>query len=358
LIVHDHRSTSIAAASALALGMLLFSHAAARADDGAIAATTPAAAVTSPAPEAAPENVDVTLYRDGRPIIVSTKSSTVGDFLESRGIRIAQGDFVSAPLDSELTDGMKLTYRSLKTVTILDGHRKHVVRSSGDSVADVLSDAGITLGKHDLVRPSLREHPLPSDVIHIEHNSVWTVHHRTTIAAATRYRSSDELAAGSSRTLDSGRSGIRETTMRVVRDQNGELVRTVLGSRIIRAPRARVVERGIAEYSSLATAAERGFTSALHFAGSAIHVIATAYTASCYGCSGFTASGVHAGFGVIAVDPNIIPLGTKLFIPGYGRAVAGDTGGAIVGHRVDLGMNTLAAALRFGRRPVTVYILR
>jgi 3D (Asp-Asp-Asp) domain-containing protein len=67
---------------------------------------------------------------------------------------------------------------------------------------------------------------------------------------------------------------------------------------------------------------------------------------------------MHAGFGIIAVDPHIIPLGTKLMIPGYGRAIAGDTGGAIIGHRVDLGMNTLADAIRFGRRPMTVYVLK
>jgi 3D (Asp-Asp-Asp) domain-containing protein len=358
LIVHDHRSTSIAAASTFALGLLLFSHTAARADDSALTAPAPATAVSSPAPDAAPENVDVTLSCDGRPIIVSTKSQTVGEFLESRGVHPADGDFVSAPLDSELTEGMKLSYRSLKTIVILDGERKHVVRSAAGTVAEVLSEAGLRLGKHDLVRPTLQTQPLPSDVVRIDRNSVWTVHNRSRIAATTRYRSSTDLAAGSSRTLDSGRPGIRETTMRVVRDEDGATVRTVLGTRIIRAPRARIVERGIAGYSSLASAAERGFTSAIHFAGAAIHMIATAYTASCYGCSGFTASGIHAGFGVIAVDPNIIPLGTKLFIPGYGRAVAGDTGGSIVGHRVDLGMNTVAAALRFGRRPITVYILR
>ena len=119
-----------------------------------------------------------------------------------------------------------------------------------------------------------------------------------------------------------------------------------------------MIAKGIAEYSSLARVAERGFASAFRFAGSALHMIATAYTAGCYGCSGITATGVRAGYGVIAVDPRVIPLGTKLFIPGYGRAVAGDTGGSIVGHRVDLGMDTISDAMRFGRRSVTVYILR
>jgi 3D (Asp-Asp-Asp) domain-containing protein len=63
------------------------------------------------------------------------------------------------------------------------------------------------------------------------------------------------------------------------------------------------------------------------------------------------------GVGVVAVDPAIVPLRSVLFIEGYGQAIAGDTGGAIKGHRIDLGFNTAREAYRFGRRPVRVYIL-
>jgi len=65
----------------------------------------------------------------------------------------------------------------------------------------------------------------------------------------------------------------------------------------------------------------------------------------------------RAGHGIVAVDPGVIPLGTKLYIPGYGFAIAGDTGGAIVGHRIDLGFDSLNDAMEFGRRPVKVYTL-
>ena len=81
------------------------------------------------------------------------------------------------------------------------------------------------------------------------------------------------------------------------------------------------------------------------------------WAANCYGCSGRTASGQHAGHGIVAVDPSVIPLGSHLYIPGYGQAIAGDTGGAIHGNRVDLGFNNAADAMQFGRRAVTVYVL-
>ncbi len=62
--------------------------------------------------------------------------------------------------------------------------------------------------------------------------------------------------------------------------------------------------------------------------------------------------------GVVAVDTRFIPLGTRLYIPGYGLAVAADRGSAIKGNRIDLCFNTYAEAVRFGRRIVEVYILR
>ncbi|MGQ0571923.1 MAG: 3D domain-containing protein, partial [Armatimonadota bacterium] len=75
------------------------------------------------------------------------------------------------------------------------------------------------------------------------------------------------------------------------------------------------------------------------------------------GVDGTTAIGLRAGYGVVAVDPQIIPLRSILYIEGYGQAIAGDTGGAIKGHRIDLGFSTAREAYKFGRRPVRVYIL-
>jgi 3D (Asp-Asp-Asp) domain-containing protein len=84
-------------------------------------------------------------------------------------------------------------------------------------------------------------------------------------------------------------------------------------------------------------------------AGSTISVVSTGYC-----LSGRTATGIPAGWGVAAVDPSVIPLGTHLLIPGYGEAVAADTGGAVVGGRIDLWFPTCAQAGGWGSRSVTI----
>lgn len=85
---------------------------------------------------------------------------------------------------------------------------------------------------------------------------------------------------------------------------------------------------------------------------------ATAYLPSDGGGAGITATGIPATYGVAAVDPAVIPLGSRLYIPGYGEAIAADTGGAIYGYRIDLCMESYSEAMNFGRRDVTVYVLR
>ena len=75
-----------------------------------------------------------------------------------------------------------------------------------------------------------------------------------------------------------------------------------------------------------------------------------------YHLPGHTASGLPVGVGVIAVDPTVIPLGTRVFVPGYGPAVAADVGSAIKGNIIDLWMPTTAQALAWGRRTVTITV--
>ena len=85
---------------------------------------------------------------------------------------------------------------------------------------------------------------------------------------------------------------------------------------------------------------------------------ATAYLPTDGSGAGITAMGIPATYGVAAVDPSVIPLGSRLYVPGYGEAIAADTGSAINGYKIDLCMESYEEAMNFGRRTITVYVLR
>lgn len=93
-----------------------------------------------------------------------------------------------------------------------------------------------------------------------------------------------------------------------------------------------------------------------------ITVSASAYTANCNGCSGITATGINLKRNpdakVIAVDPSVIPLGTKVYVEGYGYAIAGDIGGSIKGNKIDVFFPTKSEAFKWGRKNVKIKILQ
>lgn len=95
--------------------------------------------------------------------------------------------------------------------------------------------------------------------------------------------------------------------------------------------------------------------------GQEMSMTATAYTAYCQGCSGVTYTGIdlrsNPNQKVIAVDPNIIPLGSRVWVEGYGEAIAGDIGGAIKGNIIDVFLEDKQEALNWGRKTVTIKIL-
>lgn len=95
----------------------------------------------------------------------------------------------------------------------------------------------------------------------------------------------------------------------------------------------------------------------LPYGSRSVYVEATAYSSAEAGLSAYTATGDICRRGVIAVDPNFIPLGTKVYIPGYGYAVAADVGGAIVGNIIDVAFDSVAECYEFGRKFMEIYII-
>src|SRR5699024_9439351 len=95
--------------------------------------------------------------------------------------------------------------------------------------------------------------------------------------------------------------------------------------------------------------------------GETMTVTATAYTADCDGCTGVTSTGIDLNANpdkkVIAVDPNVIPLGSEVYVEGYGTAIAGDVGGAIQGDKIDLHVPSKEEAYNWGVQTVEITVL-
>ncbi len=173
---------------------------------------------------------------------------------------------------------------------------------------------------------------------------------REPIPYPTLRKSSSELRSGSSKTVRAGINGEKKITYRVTLKDGVEIRRETVTTKTLKNPVPEVITVG-----SRTTLASRGYLSGRKM----IVMSATGYSPSPSenGGSSRTATGLKIGHGIVAVDPKFIPLGTRLYIEGYGHAVAGDTGGAIKGNRIDLGHDTMSASNRFGRKKVKVYIL-
>jgi 3D (Asp-Asp-Asp) domain-containing protein len=316
----------------------------------------PLSAVAALAP--APVQHVVVFQSDGTATQHASKAHNVSEFLAERGITPRDADYVRPSGDTPLSDNLVIEYRAAVPVRIVTATRNVTVDSSAPDVGALLEQQHVAIGQYDEVQPSLDAPVVANSTIRVLRVTKWvmTEHHK--IAPKVIHKIDFTLPPGKTKVVAAGSGGERQTMVRYTRVDYGRVQKSVIGSRMVRKPRERVIAEGIGEYAAFAQLAKRGLEKTSYIASSAISMVATAYTAGCIGCSGYTASGARAGHGIVAVDPSVIPLGTKLYIPGYGLAIAGDTGGAIRGNRIDLGFNSLSDAMQFGRRVVTVYKLR
>jgi 3D (Asp-Asp-Asp) domain-containing protein/uncharacterized protein YabE (DUF348 family) len=300
----------------------------------------------------------VTFQSNGTIAQLTTNAATVGDLLRERNVTVGPRDYLSPQVEVPLSDGLVVIYRAAVPVTVQTSHLRVATISAAEDVGALLAEQHVLVGPDDVVWPALAD-PVPANgVVRVQHVVAWERNEHHAIAAQTIHHVDFSMAPGTSRTLTKGASGERIVTVRFTQREGAYVVRSVVASHVVRKPRPRVIVDGVGEYDAFARFAAHGVERTVFIAQSAMQMVATAYTADCAGCSGRTAIGRPAGHGIVAVDPRIIPLGTRLFIPGYGAALAGDTGGSIHGNRIDLGFNSWRDAMLFGRRQVTVYRLK
>lgn len=259
----------------------------------------------------------------------------------------------------------------VKRVDLYIDGREISVRTGADSVGSLLAELKIPVKPDDELYPSGKTQ--------LSDNQVILVTKKTDVKAANDLKSpithsfieqqvvvpyktvqkpSKYLARGRVRRIVRGKNGLTLVRYKITLVKGKEIKREPVMQKVLVSTRNEVViaGNGSAVYASRSRSGSYTIAKAPN-GGSAMYVTATGYWKWVTG-SGITATGRKAGYGIVAVDPRVIPLGTKLYVPGYGYALAADTGGAIKGNKIDLCFNTHAEAKRYGRRRLTVQIVR
>lgn len=293
-------------------------------------------------------NKNVTVVADGNQKVISTVYNNPKSILKQAGVNLQENDDFSVST-GDVKDNSVITVNRAVPVSIeIDGKTK-TIKTAKKTVGELISSLNLNEDKYFVNQDKNAQ---------INTNSKIKV-----LNVSTRLVLKDEvqpynvikepdssLIKGIEEVEQEGRNGLNRLLVRE-RYHNGvkineEVVQT---SQLVRA-KDRIVREGIAEPIAQKTVGLRSYSQVLYME-------ASAYLPYDGGGGGYTALGIPARYGVAAVDPNVIPLGTRLYIPGYGEAIAADTGGAVNGYTIDLCMEDYTQAMSFGRRGVEVYIL-
>lgn len=311
---------------------------------------------------------EVVINDDGNQIVVKTMKATVGEVLEQNGISLTAYDYISLPLDAKLQriNINEININRAVPVCINDGGKEVQIMTCEDTVKDVLEGASIELSEKDRLDGVTLEDEVTENMdIKVVRVKEELVEENIAIPYETTKRENSRMDKGKEAVAREGKEGIRQKVFRVVMENGKEVLRELVKESILSNPVNKIVEYG----TILNTKTSRGDT--LRYK-KVIDMRATAYTASFADTGknpdhpqfGITYTGVKAKKGIIAVDPKVIPLGTRVYVevpgsaPDYGFAVAADIGSAVKGNKIDVYLDDASSARRWGVKKVKVYILK
>lgn len=327
-------------------------------------------------------------------------SSDPYEVLTEAGIELEEED----TYETGYADGMnQITVRRMQMVTVINRGAQSVIGTYGETVGSLLARMGITPGTGDTLSCSSETQTYDGMTIELVHTETRIEEEDTVVPYPVNYYEDPDLEPGAEIVLVAGQNGLTHVKSEVTYRNGKEVSRTVVQETVQTKPVTQLVIRGVDRTimeqpadpeptEQAAPAASSGTASGSSSSGSSssggsrydgsaetsgnvimtssgesytyVDVMtcsATAYT--CEGYVGHTYSGTLARVGAIAVDPTVIPLGTKMYVVSndgqyvYGYCVAEDIGGGIKGNKIDLYFDTYAECWDFGVRMCTVYIL-
>ncbi len=324
--------------------------------------------------------IEVKVTDRGKTTVYKTSKETIGDFFAENGISLGEYDSIAFPLTDSVrsrADAKEITIsRGFVVFAEIGENSKGVPVKGGSTVETLINVLKEETGKEYSYSGNIYKMLEPGDMIELseitETFAVETVNEAVTYAAdieeevvtltevvpfETEIRTTFDLSSGEEKVLQNGVNGEKESTFKVTKAGGVEQAKELVKENVTKKPVKKIVEYGIAgvleaDLSKLSIAQTHTMNSTAYSAG----YKSTGKNPGDHGY-GVTASGAYVRPGIVAVDPRVIPLGTKLYVEGYGYAVAADTGGAIKGNKIDLYYESEEAADRYGRKNITVYVL-
>lgn len=320
----------------------------------------------------------------GRVTIHTTYATDPADVLDEAGLELSMDDTYTTQEGLGMSE---ITIQRKQTVNVVYGGKTMVVSSYGETVESLLNRLEIELTDDDVLSATLRTKTYDGMTLSISRTVTVEETYTTAVPYSTEFCYDASLEEGQQVTLTAGKDGQIQCTALVSYVDGEETSRTVLEQTVISHPVNALVAVGTMLEEPEETegptepAPNKPATSekpeqpvigngvittpegeVLTYTGKT-QAVATAYTNTDPGCTIWTATGTLCRVGAIAVDPTVIPYGTRMYIVTndgryvYGIAVAEDCGGAIKGNRVDLYFNTDAECWKFGVRDCTIYFL-
>lgn len=289
---------------------------------------------------------EISIHVDGKSIAIVMRGGTVRDAIKKAGITLGSRDIIEPPLNTSLNDNLEVKIsRRICIKLIADGKEEEHWVPIG-SVGQTLQTLKVSLNEGDKVTPDLNNILSSGQSIEVTRFSEKYISQTVKVPFKLEKRKDSSMERGNTKVVSQGQNGLIQKTIKITYKNGKEVSREIIGEKTIRKPVNKVVAFGTLSARVVSRGGSIRFSRVLRM------------NASAYSHTGNnTASGVYPYKGAVAVDPRVIPMGSRLYIEGYGYAKALDIGSAIRGNRIDLFFDSHSQAVRWGRRYVKVYIL-
>ncbi|GEQ18533.1 MULTISPECIES: 3D domain-containing protein [Clostridium] len=300
----------------------------------------------------------LTISIDGKEETFVTYKGTVQDVLQDKNIAVGVKDKVQPSLESKVSEKETIKIKSAIPVEITANGVQLEVQSADGTIGEMLKNEEEALQEYgikfnediDEVSPSLDSQIEDNMCVQIVNVEKKELVQNEPINFETIVEKDESLDKSVSKVKSEGVNGEKEVTYEVVYRDGVETSRNVTSTKTITEPKNEIVIKGTGQVY-----ANRGGESINY--KEKLNCVATAYSGDRTTATGRSPVRNPGGMSTIAVDPSFIPLGSKVYVEGYGYAIAADTGGAIKGNIIDLFLNSSSECWSWGRRPVTVLVV-